>query len=313
MRGGGRTWPAVAPAPHSPALSQTLWAVVGPKHPGAQPCLPREAPCFRLSLPSAGQPQHPPEEAGREGGLQRHHPGGRRPEADGLAEPHRPGEGRPYRRGAVGLCACLLRAASGSGPRGLPWGDFPARALTPFASLQVLSPTDCLYAVGQVGSASRLGSAPRAGGRRGCGSASGAAVGTPSGECCPLLSPQGALAVEVRARDQEILDMVSLLHDGETVLRCIAERAFMKHLVSSGRGRHWGHGQLAVVVGLAVWPCGQRACQWPRQGRRARMQQQQQQQRLDPGPRPGRQQGHPINRAFLSSLRRKVAAASLWQ
>ncbi|XP_061449483.1 porphobilinogen deaminase isoform X2 [Rhineura floridana] len=54
---------------------------------------------------------------------------------------------------------------------------------------QVLSPTDCLYAVGQ-----------------------------------------GALAVEVRARDQEILNMVSVLHDGETVLCCIAERAFMKHL-----------------------------------------------------------------------------------
>ncbi|XP_062995125.1 porphobilinogen deaminase isoform X2 [Elgaria multicarinata webbii] len=54
---------------------------------------------------------------------------------------------------------------------------------------QILSPTECLYAVGQ-----------------------------------------GALAVEVRARDQEILDMVSVLHDGETVLRCIAERAFMKHL-----------------------------------------------------------------------------------
>ncbi|KAH0623398.1 hypothetical protein JD844_031671 [Phrynosoma platyrhinos] len=54
---------------------------------------------------------------------------------------------------------------------------------------QILSPTECLYAVGQ-----------------------------------------GALAVEVRARDQEILEMVSVLHDGETVLRCIAERAFMKHL-----------------------------------------------------------------------------------
>lgn len=54
---------------------------------------------------------------------------------------------------------------------------------------QILSPTECLYAVGQ-----------------------------------------GALAVEVRAKDQEILDMVSVLHDRETVLRCIAERAFMKHL-----------------------------------------------------------------------------------
>ncbi|XP_062817291.1 porphobilinogen deaminase isoform X1 [Anolis carolinensis] len=54
---------------------------------------------------------------------------------------------------------------------------------------QILTPMECLYAVGQ-----------------------------------------GALAVEVRARDQEILEMVSVLHDGETVLRCIAERAFMKHL-----------------------------------------------------------------------------------
>lgn len=42
---------------------------------------------------------------------------------------------------------------------------------------------------------------------------------------------QGALAVEVRAKDQETLNMVSVLHDGETVLCCIAERAFMKHLV----------------------------------------------------------------------------------
>ncbi|KAG8141677.1 hypothetical protein E2320_007249, partial [Naja naja] len=54
---------------------------------------------------------------------------------------------------------------------------------------QILSPVDCLYAVGQ-----------------------------------------GALAVEVRAKDQEILEMVSVLHDEETVLRCITERAFMKHL-----------------------------------------------------------------------------------
>ncbi|KFP72725.1 Porphobilinogen deaminase, partial [Acanthisitta chloris] len=54
---------------------------------------------------------------------------------------------------------------------------------------QLLSPEDCLYAVGQ-----------------------------------------GALAVEVRAKDQEILSMVSALHDADTVLCCIAERAFMKHL-----------------------------------------------------------------------------------
>ncbi|NWR49343.1 HEM3 deaminase, partial [Regulus satrapa] len=41
---------------------------------------------------------------------------------------------------------------------------------------------------------------------------------------------QGALAVEVRAKDQEILNMVSALHDPDTVLCCIAERAFMKRL-----------------------------------------------------------------------------------
>lgn len=41
---------------------------------------------------------------------------------------------------------------------------------------------------------------------------------------------QGALAVEVRARDVDILEMVSVLHDPETVLRCIAERAFLKRL-----------------------------------------------------------------------------------
>ncbi|XP_072313097.1 porphobilinogen deaminase-like [Eucyclogobius newberryi] len=41
---------------------------------------------------------------------------------------------------------------------------------------------------------------------------------------------QGALAVEVRAWDTDILEMVSVLHDPETVLRCIAERAFLKQL-----------------------------------------------------------------------------------
>nr|XP_006119785.1 porphobilinogen deaminase isoform X2 [Pelodiscus sinensis] len=49
-------------------------------------------------------------------------------------------------------------------------------------------------------------------------------------EDCLYAVGQGALAVEVRARDQEILDMVSALNDGETVLCCIAERAFMRHL-----------------------------------------------------------------------------------
>ena len=37
--------------------------------------------------------------------------------------------------------------------------------------------------------------------------------------------------MEVRAKDQDILDLVSVLHDPETLLRCIAERAFLRHLV----------------------------------------------------------------------------------
>uniref|UniRef100_A0A8C8HJU9 Porphobilinogen deaminase n=1 Tax=Oncorhynchus tshawytscha TaxID=74940 RepID=A0A8C8HJU9_ONCTS len=41
---------------------------------------------------------------------------------------------------------------------------------------------------------------------------------------------QGALAIEVRARDEDILEMVSVLHDPDTVLRCIAERAFLRRL-----------------------------------------------------------------------------------
>ncbi|XP_011782319.1 PREDICTED: porphobilinogen deaminase isoform X3 [Colobus angolensis palliatus] len=41
---------------------------------------------------------------------------------------------------------------------------------------------------------------------------------------------QGALGVEVRAKDQDILDLVGVLHDPETLLRCIAERAFLRHL-----------------------------------------------------------------------------------
>ncbi|XP_065739254.1 porphobilinogen deaminase isoform X4 [Phocoena phocoena] len=41
---------------------------------------------------------------------------------------------------------------------------------------------------------------------------------------------QGALGVEVRAKDQDVLDLVGVLHDPETLLRCIAERAFLRHL-----------------------------------------------------------------------------------
>uniref|UniRef100_A0A7N8WTF1 Porphobilinogen deaminase n=1 Tax=Mastacembelus armatus TaxID=205130 RepID=A0A7N8WTF1_9TELE len=47
---------------------------------------------------------------------------------------------------------------------------------------------------------------------------------------CFFFFTLGALAVEVRARDADILEMVSILHDPDTVLRCIAERAFLKHL-----------------------------------------------------------------------------------
>ncbi|OCT72425.1 hypothetical protein XELAEV_18035405mg [Xenopus laevis] len=50
-----------------------------------------------------------------------------------------------------------------------------------------------------------------------------------SDECLYAVG-QGALAVEVRAKDQDILSMVSALQDPETVLRCVAERAFMKKL-----------------------------------------------------------------------------------
>lgn len=45
--------------------------------------------------------------------------------------------------------------------------------------------------------------------------------------------------MEVRAKDQDILDLVSVLHDPETVLRCIAERAFLRHLVRLGLLLWW--------------------------------------------------------------------------
>ncbi|XP_053176576.1 porphobilinogen deaminase-like isoform X1 [Scomber japonicus] len=49
-------------------------------------------------------------------------------------------------------------------------------------------------------------------------------------EDCMYAVGQGALAVEVRARDTDILEMVSVFHDPDTVLRCIAERAFLRQL-----------------------------------------------------------------------------------
>uniref|UniRef100_A0A8C5GQV7 Porphobilinogen deaminase n=1 Tax=Gouania willdenowi TaxID=441366 RepID=A0A8C5GQV7_GOUWI len=45
-----------------------------------------------------------------------------------------------------------------------------------------------------------------------------------------ILSPEDSLAVEVRSSDADILQMVSVLHHGDTVLRCISERAFLRHL-----------------------------------------------------------------------------------
>ncbi|XP_045695107.1 porphobilinogen deaminase isoform X4 [Phyllostomus hastatus] len=50
-------------------------------------------------------------------------------------------------------------------------------------------------------------------------------------EECMYAVGQGALGVEVRAKDQDILDLVGMLHDPETLLCCIAERAFLKHLL----------------------------------------------------------------------------------
>ncbi|KAM5132071.1 porphobilinogen deaminase [Mantella aurantiaca] len=51
-----------------------------------------------------------------------------------------------------------------------------------------------------------------------------------SPEQCLYAVGQGALAVEVRAKDQHILNMVSALQDPKTVLCCIAERSFMRRL-----------------------------------------------------------------------------------
>uniref|UniRef100_A0A8C2E5A1 hydroxymethylbilane synthase n=1 Tax=Cyprinus carpio TaxID=7962 RepID=A0A8C2E5A1_CYPCA len=49
-------------------------------------------------------------------------------------------------------------------------------------------------------------------------------------EDCIYAVGQGALAVEVRAQDKDILEMVSVLHHSDTVLQCISEIAFLKQL-----------------------------------------------------------------------------------
>ena len=42
---------------------------------------------------------------------------------------------------------------------------------------------------------------------------------------------QGAMAVECRASDAEILNLLSVLTHRDTVLQCVAERAFLRKLV----------------------------------------------------------------------------------
>jgi len=42
---------------------------------------------------------------------------------------------------------------------------------------------------------------------------------------------QGALAVECRANDTEILNLLTVVADHNAVLQCIAERAFLRKLV----------------------------------------------------------------------------------
>lgn len=53
--------------------------------------------------------------------------------------------------------------------------------------------------------------------------------------------------MEVRAKDKDILDLVGVLHDPETLLCCIAERAFLRHLV--GPVFHLGKGGELGIVG----------------------------------------------------------------
>lgn len=54
-------------------------------------------------------------------------------------------------------------------------------------------------------------------------------------EQCMYAVGQGAMAVECRASDTEILNLLSVLTDHNTVLQCITERAFLRKLV---RFRH---------------------------------------------------------------------------
>ncbi|XP_069118001.1 porphobilinogen deaminase-like [Argopecten irradians] len=49
-------------------------------------------------------------------------------------------------------------------------------------------------------------------------------------DLCMYAVSQGAMGVECRSDDKETLDMLSVIHDKQTVLQCVAERAFLKTL-----------------------------------------------------------------------------------
>ncbi|XP_060079575.1 porphobilinogen deaminase-like [Ylistrum balloti] len=49
-------------------------------------------------------------------------------------------------------------------------------------------------------------------------------------DLCMYAVSQGAMGVECRSDDKDTLDMLSVIHDKDTVLQCVAERAFLKTL-----------------------------------------------------------------------------------
>lgn len=50
-------------------------------------------------------------------------------------------------------------------------------------------------------------------------------------DTCMYAVSQGAMAVECRNNDPFTLSLLSQIHDPETVIQCVAERAFLKKLV----------------------------------------------------------------------------------
>ena len=55
---------------------------------------------------------------------------------------------------------------------------------------------------------------------------------TLSSDVCMYAVGQGAIAVECRSDDLETLSLLSVLTDYTTLLQCIAERSFLRQLVS---------------------------------------------------------------------------------